>query len=109
MKTLVAFLKVCNRHVENDCEGCPFAYKLTGEDCHRWIVKNPKEAAVKLTSYIKELKQPAGYIGNNQYREVCADCGKSTIVAKRQIIYDAYMDDYVYRCPYCHTLQTAVT
>ena len=109
MKTLMAFLKICNRHVENDCEGCPFAYKLTGEDCHKWILHNPEAAADKLKAYIAAVKNPTGYIGDNKYRERCADCGHTTIITKGQIIYDAYLDDYVYRCPYCHTLQTAET
>lgn len=108
MKTLVNFLKICDRHVEGDCEGCPFSYKTTGEDCHKYIIRHPEEAADKIVAYIKAVKAPVGHIGDNKYRERCADCGNTVIIAKGQIIYDSYMEDYVYRCPYCHSLQSAV-
>lgn len=109
MKALVNFLKICNRHVEKDCNGCPFApQSTTGEDCHKYVIHYPENAKERIEQYIKEIKSPLGDIGNGKLREKCDDCGQTVIITKKQVLYDSYVDEYTYRCPYCHTLQTAV-
>lgn len=53
MQYLEAYARICLRHSENDCEGCPFAYNETGyNSCLKYIVYNKLEAKQKIIDYV---------------------------------------------------------
>ena len=110
MKSVVTFLKICNRHVEHNCEGCPFSPDVTKvSDCHKYIINNYKEAYEKMMSYVVDNKKKLGKQEDGTYREKCPDCGTVTIIKnKKSISYDSYLECNVYKCPVCKTLQTLV-
>lgn len=108
MKYLKNFLKICARHSDNDCDGCPFAWTATHQDCHRYILKYPEDAQRMINEYVLKAIEPLGKMENGKYRERCSGCGMTHIIEKRKIVYDSYMEDYVYTCPNCKTLQNAI-
>ena len=58
MKYLKAYARICVRHSENDCDGCPFSANKTGMDsCLNFILKNPEDAQMMIINYAKALKE----------------------------------------------------
>ncbi len=58
MKYLKAYARICVRHSEMDCEGCPFSANKTGMDsCLKFILKNPEDAQMMIINYAKALKE----------------------------------------------------
>lgn len=108
MKYLRNFIKICARHSENDCQGCPFDYKKTHSDCHKFILKYPEEARQMINQYVLEALEPLGKMDNGKYREKCEDCGITVIIDKNKISYDSYLECDSYKCPNCKTIQKAV-
>ena len=58
MKYLKAYARICFRHSEKDCDGCPFSANKTGMDsCLKFILKNPEDAQMMIINYAKALKE----------------------------------------------------
>lgn len=53
MKYIEAYAKICLKHSEGDCEGCPFAYEVTGcASCLKYIANNIEDARKKIVTYV---------------------------------------------------------
>lgn len=58
MKYLSVYAKICLRHSEHDCSGCPFAYEVTGEDsCLRYILDNKEAAMASMVEYVSKHRK----------------------------------------------------
>ena len=58
MRFLKAYAKICLRHSEKDCDGCPFSIERTGsESCLKYILKNPDAAQSAIINYVKADKE----------------------------------------------------
>ena len=58
MKYLKAYAKICLRHSEKDCDGCPFSSARTGSDsCLRYVLDNPEDSQNRILSYVKAAKE----------------------------------------------------
>ena len=58
MRFLKAYAKICLRHSEQDCDGCPFAMEKTGSDsCLKYILKNPDKAQAAIINYVRLDKE----------------------------------------------------
>lgn len=113
MSYLVAFLKICNHHVNYDCKGCPFK-KVLGVsawgDCHDWIIDHVDESETIIKDYVQKIKEAKK---SGDYALTCNKCGNLGVYNKRDFEWDGYMkvegqeEDgaFVFVCDTCKSMQ----
>jgi transcription elongation factor Elf1 len=108
LKYLKAFLTICDKHCEDDCKGCPFAPSSTGStNCHSWIISHEDEARVRIVEYVNNAKAQAeadtkcGFYVDGVYSTQCRNCGKSISIKEKDLVWDSYIDAFLFNCPHC--------
>lgn len=117
MKYLVNYLKICKRHSEYNCNGCPFnEAQIKTYDCHRWIIEHQEEAKGKIVNYVTERKaskcaeqhvvadlrgQNIMTINGAELERECCNCNKIVRMDIRDVVWDDYICKNVWVCPTC--------
>jgi len=107
MKYLKAYLRICEKFSEDDCRGCPFELSQTKSvNCHSWILKNEGKAKEMIVDLVTKMKAQAantnyGFGGDGTYTHYCKNCRKPVTADENDLIWDGYIDAYLFTCPEC--------
>lgn len=67
MKYLKAYARICVRHSEKNCEGCPFSVDNTGStSCLGFILKHPEDAQTMILRYAEEDREKREELARKQ-------------------------------------------
>lgn len=97
----------CERHLYNDCWGCPFKEKAgRNKTCKEWIAENKADAAMIVAKYIengmciidRHHLPFVGKLADGRYQQICPQCFDVHVIAERDVFFDDYIGKLAYVC-----------